>query len=65
LASRLTGGRSESSEDFENEVRERLGLIEERLQKLEDEMSRPLEGEGATENLKEDLTGEPDPDTWP
>ena len=44
MASRLTGGRSESSEDFENEVRERLGLTEERLQRLEDEMSRLLEG---------------------
>jgi hypothetical protein len=44
LASRLTGGGSESSEDFENEVRERLGLIEERLQRFEDEMSRLLEG---------------------
>ena len=44
MASRLTGGRSEPSEDFENEVRERLSLIEERLQRFEDEMSRLLEG---------------------
>jgi hypothetical protein len=44
LASRLTGGRSESSKNFENEVRERLGLIEERLQRFEDEISRLLEG---------------------
>lgn len=64
LASRLTGARSESSDDFENEVRERLGLIEERLGLIEDEMSRLLEGEGATENLQ-DPTGEPDPETGP
>lgn len=64
LASKLTGGRSGSSEDFENEVRERLGLIEERLQSLEDEMSLLLEGEGAAENLQ-DPVGEPDPETGP
>lgn len=64
LASGLTGGRSESSEDFENEVRERLGLIEERLQGLEDEMSRLLEGDGATEDLR-DPTSEPELGTGP
>jgi hypothetical protein len=64
LASRLTGGRSESSEDFESEVRERLDLIEERLQGLEDEMSRFLEGAGATED-PQDLAGEPEPGTGP
>jgi hypothetical protein len=64
LASKLTGGRSGSSDDFENEVRERLGLIEERLQSLEDEMSLLLEGEGAAENLQ-DPVGEPDPETGP
>ncbi len=64
LASRLTGGRSESSEDFESEVRERLGLIEERLQGLEDEMSRLLEGDDATED-PQDLAGEPEPGTGP
>jgi hypothetical protein len=64
LASRLTGGRSESSEDFESEVRERLDLIEERLQGLEDEMSRLLEGDGTTED-PQDLAGEPEPGTGP
>jgi hypothetical protein len=57
LAHRLAGGGSEGSEeDFRNEVRERLDLIDERLQRLEDEMSQLLGGEGATED-------EPGPET--
>jgi hypothetical protein len=40
LAQRFTGG---SDEGFENEVRERLDLMDERLRRLEDEMSRLLE----------------------
>jgi hypothetical protein len=65
LASRLASGRSEASEeDFENEVRERLDLIDERLQQLEDEMLQLREGEGATEDLAEPA-GEPDPEINP
>jgi hypothetical protein len=45
LASRLTGGATQGSEeDFRNEIRERLDLIDERVQRLEDEMVRLLEG---------------------
>jgi len=65
LASRLTSGRSGASdEDFEDEVRERLDLMEDRLQRLEDEMLQ-LRGE---EGTAEDLAGpedEPDPEINP
>jgi hypothetical protein len=62
LASRLASGRSEASEeDFKNEIRERLDLMDERLQQLEDEMLQLREGEGATEDLAEPA-GEPDPE---
>jgi len=65
LASRLTSGRSEASDqDFKNEVRERLDLMEERLQRLEDEMLQLRGGEGAAEDLAgpED---EPGPEIYP
>jgi hypothetical protein len=55
LAHRLTGGGSE--EDFRSEIRERLDLMDERLQRLENEM-RTLRGEG--EVGPADLA-EPDP----
>jgi hypothetical protein len=48
LASRLTGGGGGLSEAFENEVRERLDLLDERLRQLEDEV-RQLGGGGAEE----------------
>ena len=48
LASRLTGGGGGSDEAFENEVRERLDLLDERLRQLEDEV-RQLGGGGAEE----------------
>lgn len=64
LASRLAGGGSEGSdEEFRNEVRERLDLIDERLQRLEDEMSQLL-GEGTTEDPAEPMD-EPGPETGP
>ena len=45
LASRLAEGATQGSEeDFRNEIRERLDLIDERVQRLEDEMVRLLEG---------------------
>jgi hypothetical protein len=62
LASRLTGGGSEDSEEeFRNEVRERLDLIDERMQRLEDEVATLLGEEGAAENLVEP-EGEPGPE---
>jgi len=65
LASRLASGRSEASEeDFKNEIRERLDLMDERLQQLEDEMLQLREGEGATEDLAEPA-GEPDTEINP
>ena len=62
LASRLTGGGSEGSEeDFRNEVRERLDLIDERMQRLEDEVARLLgEGEAAGDPVEPE--GEPGPE---
>jgi hypothetical protein len=58
LAHRLTsGGSGASEEDFGNEIRERLDLIDERLQRLEDEV-RALREEG--ESAPGDLT-EPGP----
>ena len=63
LASRLTGGATQSSEeDFRNEVRERLDLIEERLQRLEDEMG--LLPEGPAEDPAEP-TDPADPEAGP
>jgi hypothetical protein len=63
LASRLAGGGSEGSdEEFRSEVRERLDLIDERLQRLEDEMRQLLGGEAATEDPTEP-TGEPGSET--
>jgi hypothetical protein len=58
LAHRLTGGGSGASEeDFRNEIRERLELMDERLQRLEDEMNALREeGEGGPADL-----AEPDP----
>jgi len=67
MASRLASDRSEASEeDFKNEVRERLGHMDERLQQLEDEMLQLREGEGerATEDVAEPA-GEPDSGTNP
>ncbi|HEX2183655.1 MAG TPA: hypothetical protein VHH10_15340 [Rubrobacteraceae bacterium] len=62
LASRLTGGGSEGSEEeFRNEVRERLDLIDERVQRLEDEVALLLGEGGATEDLAEP-EGEPGPE---
>jgi hypothetical protein len=49
LASRLTGGRSEASEDFGNEVRERLDLMDERLRRLEEEVLQLSGGEEPSE----------------
>jgi hypothetical protein len=46
LARRITGSDTEGSEeDFRNEVREYLALIDERLQRLEDEMYQLRGGE--------------------
>lgn len=49
LAQRLTGG---SDQDFENEVRERLDLMDERLRRLEDEMSQLREGGAPSESAE-------------
>ncbi len=50
LAHKIAGSDTEGSEeDFRKEVREYLALIDERLQRLEDEMYRLLEGEDVTE----------------
>ncbi|MDQ3864700.1 MAG: hypothetical protein M3317_14615 [Actinomycetota bacterium] len=47
LAHRIRGSDTEGSEeDFTNEVSEHLALIEERLQRLEDEMHELREGGG-------------------
>jgi hypothetical protein len=53
LAQRLTSGGSE--EDFRNEIRERLDLMDERLQRLEEEMNALHEegGEAGTGDLAE------------
>ena len=60
LASRLTGGEG-SDEDFRNEVRERLDLIDERVQRLEDEVTRLIgEGEAAVDLVEPE--GEPEPE---
>ena len=60
LASRLTGGEG-SDEDFRNEVRERLDLIDERVQRLEDEVTRLIgEGEAAVDLAEPE--GEPGPE---
>ena len=59
FARRLQGGDAEGSEDFMAEVRERLDLIEGRLEQLEDEMRGLLEGE-APEGF-EQPGSEPDP----
>ena len=60
LASRLTGGEG-SDEDFRNEVRERLDLIDERVQRLEDEVTRLIgEGEAAVDLVEPE--GEPGPE---
>jgi hypothetical protein len=60
LASRLTGAAGEGSEeDFRNEVRERLDLIDERVQRLEDEIARLL-GEGEADLVEPE--GEPGPE---
>jgi hypothetical protein len=60
LASRLTGGEG-SDEDFRNEVRERLDLIDERVQRLEDEVTRLIgEGEAAADLVEPE--GEPGPE---
>jgi hypothetical protein len=53
LAQRFTGG---SEEGFENEVRERLDLMDERLRRLEDEVGRLLGG-GASEEPSESPEG--------
>jgi hypothetical protein len=56
LAHRLTsGGSGASEEDFRNEIRERQDLMDERLQRLEDEMRALREGgqEGGSADLAE------------
>jgi hypothetical protein len=64
LAQRLTSGGTEGSdEDFRNEVGERLDLMDERLRRLEDEMSQ-LRGGEATGNAPEP-TVEPEQETNP
>jgi hypothetical protein len=52
LAHRLTGSGA-SEEDVGNEIRERLDLMDERLQRLEDEMRALREGESAPGGLTE------------
>jgi hypothetical protein len=54
LAHRLTsGGSGASEEDFRNEIRERLDLMDERLQQLEDEMLALREEGGGSADLAE------------
>jgi hypothetical protein len=54
LAHRLTsGGSGASEEDFRNEIRERLDLMDERLQRLEDEMLALREEGGGSADLAE------------
>jgi hypothetical protein len=60
LASRLAGGEG-SDEDFKNEVRERLDLIDERMQQLEDEVAR-LIGGGEAAGDPVEPEGEPGPE---
>ena len=62
LAGRLTGGGSRASEDFENEVRKRLDLMDERLQRLEDEVRQLRGGEAPSEKGGESAR-EPDAGT--
>ena len=52
LAHRLTGSGA-SEEDVGNEIRERLDLMDERLQRLEDEIRALREGESAPGDLAE------------
>ena len=60
LAHRLTGGGA-SEEDLGDEVRERLDLIEERLQRLEDEVRALREGgEGAEDPTEQDAAPDPE-----
>jgi hypothetical protein len=60
LAHRVLGSNTENSEeDFRKEVREHLDLIDERLQRLEDEMHALREGGG---DVQEPGSG-PDPDS--
>jgi hypothetical protein len=64
FARRILENDTESSEeDFRNEVREHLGLIDERLQRLEDEMHALLSVEGG-EDVQEPESGS-DPDSSP
>jgi hypothetical protein len=56
LDSNTTGS---SEEDFRKEVREHLDLIDERLQRLEDEVHTLREGEGDVQ----EPGSEPDPDS--
>jgi hypothetical protein len=64
VAHRILGSNTEGSEeDFRKEVRERLALIDERLQQLEDQMHK-LREEGGRAGGPGDLTepgGGPDP----
>jgi hypothetical protein len=60
IAHRIFDNDTESSEeDFKNEVRERLDLIEERLQRLEDQVQTFLEAGGDVQELE----GGADPDS--
>ena len=54
FASRLLGGgASMSDEDFRREVAEHFALLEERLQRLEEQVSGPVEQSGVEEDLPE------------
>jgi hypothetical protein len=62
LAHRLTsGGSGASEEDFRNEIRERLDLMDERLQRLEEEMlALREEGSGSTDLAEPDPAPDPE-----
>ena len=62
FASRLlSGDASMSDEDFRKEVAAHFALLDERLQRLEDLVSEPVEPEAVEEDLPEpDPTAEPD-----
>jgi hypothetical protein len=58
LASRLMkGDTSMSDEDFRREVADHFALLEERLQRLEEQVQGPGEQGGVEEDLPEDETG--------
>jgi hypothetical protein len=61
LAHRLTGSGA-SEEEFRNEIRERLDLMEERMQRLEGEMLALREGEAGSSDVAEPGPS-PDPES--